>query len=123
MALINYAQALNDLAEDISEMSEGNGFWDPDGVGDVGIIPLKLALVHDEVSEALQVHRDLYDDSDPDPNTLLTDMQEDDFTEEIADVIIRSLDLCGYYGFNIGDTLLAKLDKNRSRPFKHGKRY
>lgn len=113
---------LDDLAEEISSIAEGKGFWDVE-ISDNGIIPTKLALVHSEVSEALEVYREGYDDSDSDPDTGMTEMQEDDFTEELADGIIRYLDLAGYYDLDIGRVLVSKVEKNKGRPYRHGKRF
>lgn len=41
--------------------------------------------------------------------------------EELADIIIRTLDLAGYLDFRIGDCVILKMEKNRNRPYKHGK--
>lgn len=119
---IDFAKALDGLAEEISELAEQKGFWS-DEFDELSIIPIKLALVHDEVSEALRVHREVYDDGTVDVITDMTDMQEEDFTEELADIIIRVLDLAGFYGFDIGATVLDKIERNRSRPTRHNKRY
>jgi NTP pyrophosphatase (non-canonical NTP hydrolase) len=118
----NYITALNELAEDIGQTSEAKGFWS-DEIDNLSLIPLKLALIHDEVSEALQVHREEYDDSDEDGVSCMTEMQEADFTEELADIIIRTLDLAGYYDLDIGESIIAKVEKNQARPRLHGKRY
>lgn len=123
MPIVNYAAALNELANEIGDTAEGKGFWDYDTIGDDGLIPTKLALVHSEVSEALAVHRDDYDDDDPDVHTRMTPMQEESFTEELADILIRVLDLAGYYDLDIGNSVLDKMEKNRGRPYRHGKRY
>jgi NTP pyrophosphatase (non-canonical NTP hydrolase) len=123
LPIVNYAAALNELAAEISDTAEGKGFWDYEAIGDDGLIPTKLALVHSEVSEALAVHRNDYDDDDLDATTGMTPMQEDDFAEEVADIIIRCLDLVGYYGLDIGNIVLDKMEKNRGRPYRHGKRY
>lgn len=120
---INYASAINDLADEISQTAEQKGFWDYEDVGDLGLIPLKIALIHDEASEALQVHRKDYDDGDIDSNSTMTEMQEEDFAGEVADIIIRALDLGGYFDWNMGDIILNKMEHNRSRPHRHGKRY
>lgn len=120
---IDFVRAFNDLAADISDISESKGFWDPTGIGDLGMIPTKLALVNTEVAEALEVHRNSYDDTEEDISTGMTAMQEDDFTEEIADGLIRYLDMAGYYDLPIGQAVVAKIEKNRSRPYLHGKRY
>ena len=113
--------ALNGLAVDIAQENEAKGFWE-DSDNEL-IIPTKLALIHDEVSEALQVHRDRFGDSPEDSITTMTNDQGAEFTEELADIIIRTLDLAGYYDLPIGEVIEAKLEKNRQRPPKHGKRY
>ena len=41
--------------------------------------------------------------------------------EELADIIIRTLDLAGYLDCKIGDWVVEKMKKNMTRPYKHGK--
>lgn len=124
MTLVNYAEVFNDLAQEISEIAESKGFWDIPGFGENGLIPLKLALVHSELSEALAEHRRPYDDDEPSFYTGMTPMQEDKFGEELADAIIRILDIVGYYGLeNFGNILVSKIETNRNRPRLHNKRY
>ena len=41
--------------------------------------------------------------------------------EELADVVIRVMDLAGYLDFRLGDCVMLKMEKNRKRPWKHGK--
>lgn len=43
--------------------------------------------------------------------------------DELADVFIRCFDFAGGYGINIHSHIFSKLRRNRSRPYKHGKRY
>lgn len=120
----HYGDALNELAKDIYEVADSKGFWDEPFTDDnILTVPAKLALVHGEADEALEVHREAYNDGEEDPISHLTPMQEDDLTEELADIVIRVLDLAGSYDLDIGNTLVAKVEKNRGRPHKHGKRY
>jgi NTP pyrophosphatase (non-canonical NTP hydrolase) len=67
-----------------------------------------LALIHSEVSEALEADRKGDDDN---------------FAEELADVCIRIFDLCGLKGIDLEQAIINKMEYNRTRPFKHGKRY
>jgi NTP pyrophosphatase (non-canonical NTP hydrolase) len=68
-------------------------------------IPEKLALIHSEVSEALEAYRK-YDD--------------ENFSEELADVIIRTLDLASYMGVDMEKEVMSKMEKNALRPIRHG---
>lgn len=84
-----------------------NGFWeereDPDDY-----IPKCLALIHSEVSEALEAHR-------------VGDMEE--FGEELADIIIRIGDLAEHEGFDLTREIQEKMEKNEGRSYRHGKKY
>ena len=114
-------ELIDRLAEIISDNNEAKGFWEiPDPLI---VIPIKLGLVMGEGGEAMDVHRKAYDDAEEDPLTGMTPMQEDDFTEELADVVIRALDVAGYYELEIGDAIISKIEKNKGRPPKHGRRY
>lgn len=42
---------------------------------------------------------------------------------ELADALIRILDLCGAEDIQIGEITEAKLSYNATRPYKHGKQY
>ena len=81
-----------------------HGFWD----GPVNL-PEKLCLIHSEVSEALEVLRE--------------GRPQDDLGEELADVVIRVMDLCGKLDIDLVNTVHAKMRKNASRPRLHGKRF
>lgn len=116
------AADIDALSDEVAKISEQNGFWDAEGLGDLGLMATKLALIADEVCEAIRVHRDNYD-GDVRPHSTMTDAQEEEFVEELADIVIRTLDIAGHYGFRLGDTVVAKVEKNRNRPYRHGKRY
>lgn len=70
------------------------------------ILLAKLALITSEVGEAVSA---LQHGDDP------------GFAEEVADVVIRVLDLCGYAHINLGDEVIQKMKANRKRPYLHGK--
>lgn len=48
---------------------------------------------------------------------------KDTFEDELADVIIRVLDLCAFKGIDIESHIKAKMRYNTSRQFMHGKSY
>lgn len=64
-----------------------------------------LALVHCEVSEAIEAYRE---------------GKTDGVVEELADVLIRIFDLCGAYGWNLEAAVLRKMASNKDRPYRHG---
>lgn len=96
---------------------------------------MKLALIHAEVSEALEALRDdnlpdehLYLDLDGD--LVYTPVDEDGnllkpegVPAELADVIIRVLDYCGARRIDIARAVREKMDYNATRPAMHGKKF
>jgi len=74
----------------------------------------KLALIHSELSEALEGHRHGNPPSDHIPKFTAEE-------EEFADVIIRVLDTARERKLRIGEAVLAKMDFNATRPYKHNK--
>lgn len=102
-------ELLEVLGSDIVEVNRQNG-WDVLDLSSwnseqIYLIPTKLALVISEISEALEAYRN-------------SDLEL--FKEEMADAFIRILDITHGLEIDIGGTILAKLDKNRTRGFRHG---
>jgi len=100
-------EPLNALAAEINEINVGNG-WKvatPLSWHDERHIPTLLCLIHSEVSEALEGFRH---------------GDRKNVAEELADTIIRVLDLAGGLGIDIDAEVEAKLAKNRERGFRHG---
>lgn len=91
---------INDLCKQAHETAKSKGWYDEKR--ETGT---KLALIHSEVSEALEADRD---------------GNKEKFSEELADVCIRIFDLCGYEGIDLEGAILKKMIKNINRPHKHG---
>lgn len=63
------------------------------------------ALIHSEVSEAVQAYRN---------------GEDEHIGEEFADIILRVLDYCSAKNINIEKELVKKYEFNLTRPYKHG---
>lgn len=70
------------------------------------ILLAKLALITSEVGEAVSA---------------LQHGDDTAFAEEVADIVIRVLDLCGGAQIDLGDEVLQKMQYNRKRTYLHGK--
>ncbi len=70
-------------------------------------VPEMLALIHSEISEALEAYRKgLMDDKLP---------HRQGIEIELADAVLRIADLAGYLNLNLGRAVLEKYEYNRDR--------
>lgn len=84
------------------------GWWLNQDTSDINVVLSKIALAHSELSEALEgARKDLMDDHLPHRKMLEV---------ELADAVIRILDLGGALGLDIGAAMADKLAYNRTRP-------
>jgi NTP pyrophosphatase (non-canonical NTP hydrolase) len=104
------SSAINIKAKEVFRANAAKGFWDKErNVGEL------IALMHSELSEALEAHRkDLADDKLPHRSGLEV---------ELADCVIRILDAAGGLGLDLGGAVEEKLAYNAGRPRLHGKNY
>ena len=51
------------------------------------------------------------------------DRPPEDIAEELADCCIRIFDYCGARNIDLEKTLLKKIDYNKTRPYRHGKKF
>lgn len=109
---------LDNLAKEIHKNATEKGFWDymysnAEPVGDTFIFFSKqLAMIHSEVTEVLEALR--------------KQKGKDEVVEELADILIRVLDLYeglrmrGEVNASLEDTLTKKININTERPKMHG---
>lgn len=98
---------LNRVAGNIAAWRERKGFYSPVSFDETDQILVKLALVHEEISEATSAARK---------------GEFDNFVEELADAIIRILDAAGTMDLDLESAIETKMLFNETRPHKHGKR-
>ena len=104
---------IDELAFQIHSNAIEKGFWEPNTEDNHTVFYLKqLAMVHSEVSETLEAIR--------------KNKGNDKVVEELADIVIRVLDLWaglvrdGYTQESMQDSLLRKVAYNTDRDRLHG---
>jgi NTP pyrophosphatase (non-canonical NTP hydrolase) len=75
-------------------------------------------------TEWLSIYANRKTDDDADTfDMMFIEKVKDTFEDELADVVIRVADMCGYLGIDLESHIKAKMKYNESRPHKHGKEY
>lgn len=99
------AAAANVLRDQCYQASKDSGWWTESP--DATINAVKIALIHSEISEALEgVRKGKQDDHLPHRTA---------FEVELADAIIRICDLAGANGLDLGGAVAEKMEYNRQR--------
>jgi NTP pyrophosphatase (non-canonical NTP hydrolase) len=108
---------INDLADEVHRNAEKHGFHGTTNFDEY--LANMCNNLHGEVTELWDAHRSdkLYAFCDKAPKCNLTCVEE-----ELADIVIRTLDLARQLGVNIEQAVLAKHEYNKTRPFKHGRK-
>ena len=101
-----------EMARSVHLTAKIKGWWDR---ADDDHIAGKIALMHSELSEALEEVRngtplDGYE----------VDGKPEGFVVELADCVIRIGDLCERLGLDLEDAVIRKMQYNETRPYRHG---
>jgi NTP pyrophosphatase (non-canonical NTP hydrolase) len=103
-------KGLNESAKKIYENNKAKGFWDKErNIGE------SLMLVVTELSEAMNAHQKGF--------FATPEVFKDTFEDELADTVIRVLDLCGGLDIDIEKHINLKVEYNKTRARLHGKLY
>jgi NTP pyrophosphatase (non-canonical NTP hydrolase) len=104
-----FVEAFNIVAKDMNRIAREHGFWDnPRNDGEM------IALAHSELSECFEALRH----NNPRDEHCI---QFNNAEVELADCIIRIMDMAYARGYKVAEALLAKSEFNNKRPHMHGK--
>jgi NTP pyrophosphatase (non-canonical NTP hydrolase) len=105
------------LTNDVHENAKAHGWWD-EGERNVGEL---FMLCVTELSEAYEEYRN---GREMNETYYKVDKQGNEKMEgvpsELADTVIRIMDLCGYFKIDLEKAILEKHEYNKGRPYKHG---
>lgn len=104
----NFISSFKLIQERAFQINKENGFWDKEI--EVGT---RIALCHSELSELLESERKGIPQDDKLP--MFTNSEV-----EAADTIIRLMDMAEGYNWRLAEAILAKLELNKTRGWKHG---
>jgi hypothetical protein len=135
--------ALTDMVSEIHSTAVDKGWWEPQYVAVEGGVSAEvprnfgevLALIHSEVSEALEAYREgapinqeAWEHPDGQICIGTKPCSEDGLSKpvgvpsELADIFIRVADACGAWRIDLAAAVAHKVAFNKTRAYRHGEK-
>ncbi len=105
---------LTDLAEiqnAVHQLAKEKGWYNPPKT-----FGEEIVMVHSELSEAIEEYRAGH----PATEIYVKDGKLEGVPIELADAVIRILDICGNHGIDLVDAINRKHEYNSTRTIRHG---
>ena len=108
---MKFEKEWNRISKKVYVNAVNHGFWQEEpNDGE------RMALIHAEVSEALEALRN----GNPSSNKII---EFSSLVEELADVVIRIMDYAFGNDLDIAGAVIAKIEYNKNREYMHGKSF
>lgn len=101
---------LRALQHDIHLLAVEKGWWDDSRRE----LPELLMLVVTEAAEAMEAWRE------GSPSFYAASDKPEGWAIELADIVIRVLDIAEHYDLDMNELIEEKMAYNRTRPYRHG---
>lgn len=107
-------KSISEIAKEVHANAYKHGWWE----GEERNFGELIALCHSELSEALEEYRN--GNKPFETYYSGTENKPEGIPSELADCVIRIMDMCEHYGIDLEAAILEKHEFNKTRPYRHG---